>query len=154
IALAQQPAEGRIELDQHQTRRIDALRHQRLGDRAGARAELDDRSRHARVHIGRHLARQHAARRRHRADRQRLLDPAAEEPELVVDADALALLEAPEVQLELLLLGVEALAEALAMRIETLFDALTMSGDLAFDLAPQRAVLQLEQAKLPLNLPF
>src|SRR5262249_4567558 len=126
----------------------------RLGDRAGARAELDDRSRHARVHVSRHLARQHTARRCDRADRERFLDPSAEETELVVDADALPLLEATDVQLELLLLGVEALAETLTMRIEALFDALAVSGDLAFDLAPECAVLQLEQTDLPLNLPF
>ena len=38
IAFAQQLAEGRIELDQHQPRRIDPLRDQRVGDRPGAGA--------------------------------------------------------------------------------------------------------------------
>src|SRR5262249_18724029 len=140
--------------DQHESRWINTLRHQRIGNRTGARAELDDRSWHIRIDVGRHLARQHAARRRHRADRQRLLDPGAEEAELVIDADAFPLLESPDGQVELLLLGVEALAETLAVGIEALFDALAVRGDLAFELAPKRAVLQLEQTDLPLNLPF
>ena len=82
-ALAQQPAEVRIELDQREPRGIDAALDQRFGDRPGAGAELDDRPGGLGIDVVRHDPRQRLARRRHRADGQRLLDPGAQETEFV-----------------------------------------------------------------------
>jgi hypothetical protein len=159
ITAAQQPAEGRIELDQHQTRRIDALRHQRFGDRAGARPELDDRPGTRRIDVARHRARQRLARGRDRAGGQRLLHPGADEADFVVEADALLLFEAAEAGLELLLVGVELRLEAAAMILELLLDLALERALLALenldvppDLAPKRARLQLEDALLLFEL--
>jgi hypothetical protein len=85
IARAQQAAEILVELDQHQPRWVDAVLHQRFGDRPGAGTKLDDRTARRRIDIARHGARQRLARRHHRAHRQRLLDQRTDELHLVVE---------------------------------------------------------------------
>src|SRR4051794_36662582 len=143
IARTQQPAEGRIELDENEPRRIGALRHQRLGDRAGAWTKLDDRTRPARIDIRRHGARERAARRRHRAERQRFLDPGADETDFVVEPDAVLLLEATDLDAELALLHLEALLELAPVALELLLD-----------LFLERTLLLLEDLDVPLDLPL
>ncbi len=149
-ARLQQPAEGRIEFDQHQPRRIDALLDDCLGHRTGARTELDDRARHVRIEVGRHGAGERLAGRRHGAERQRLLDPGADEADLVVEAEDLLLLEAPEVGLELLLLQLDLLLDPLALE----FELLLLVFELLLDLALERALLELEEPDLLSDLAF
>ncbi len=78
-------------LNSTSTRRLrsHATGHQRLGDRAGAWPELNHGARCVDIHIAGHGPRQHPAGRRYRSDRQRLLQPGANEPHLVVEAKAL-----------------------------------------------------------------
>src|SRR5262249_55604170 len=161
IALARREAEGGIEVHQHQPRGGDALRDQRLGDRAGAGTELDDRTRHGRIDIARHGAGERAAGGRHRPGGQRLLDPAADEAHLVVEADAVLLLEAPDLNLELLLMRFEFLLEPLPMRLKLPLDPLLNRAfllleqlDVKPDSSFQLALLQLEQPLLLLEFPF
>src|ERR1041385_2455097 len=73
---------------------------QRLGDRPGAGAKLDHGAGRIGIDILRHGAGKRLARRRDRADRQRLLDPRADEADLVVEADAFLLLEAAQLRLD------------------------------------------------------
>src|SRR6516162_1521137 len=155
IARAQQAAENRIELDQHQARWIDSLREQRLGDRPGAGAKLDYRTRPARIDIRRHGARERAARRSHGAGRQRLLDPAADEAHFVVETNAVLLLEAADARLDLLFLRVELLLELFYVRLELMFDlfferalALLEQLDVLLDRSFERALSQFEEALL------
>ena len=89
IARAQQPAEHRIEFDQHQARRIDAAIDQRFGDGAGARSELDHGPRNIDIDMARHGAGEKASRRRDRAGRQWLVQPGADESDFVVETKAL-----------------------------------------------------------------
>src|SRR5262245_56065344 len=143
VARAQEPAEDRIELDQHESRRVNPLRDQRLGDRPGAGAKLDDRTRPARIDIGRHGARQRPARRGYGAGRQRLLDPGADEAHLVVEANAVLLLEAADARLDLLFL-----------RVELLLELLFVGFELKFDLSFERALALLEQLNVLLDRSF
>src|SRR5262249_33734263 len=142
-ARAQQAAEGRIELDQHQPRRCDALRQQRLGDGPRPGAELDDRPGPGRIDIARHSAGERPARRRHGAERQRLLDPGADEADFVVEADAVLLFEAADAGLDLLLLALQPLLESSAMVLELLLE-----------LALECVLLLLEQMNVPVDLPL
>ena len=102
IARTQDSAERRIEFDQHEPRRRDSGLDQRLRNRPGPGAELDDRPVAIRIDIARHGARKHFARRRHRADGQRPLDPGADEAHLVVEPDAALALELPDLLVDLL----------------------------------------------------
>src|SRR6516165_6302748 len=156
IARTQQAAEDRIELDQHQARRIDALREQCLGDRPGAGAKLDDRPRPARIDIGSHGARERAARRSYGAGRQRLFDPGAEEAHVVVETNAVLLLEAADARLDLLFLRVELLLELFYVRLELMFDlfferalALLEYLNVLLDRSFERALSQFKKALLP-----
>ena len=135
IARAQNPAEGRIELEQHQPRRRDAGGDQRFGHRTGPRPELDHRSLAVRIDIARHGAGEHLARRLHRADRQRPLDPRADEMHLVVETDA---------------------ALALELRIRFAMPSRVRSNARIWraDLAPDHGLPELEEANLPLDLLF
>ena len=89
IAHPQQPAEGRIELDQHQAGGVDALLDQRRRHRAGSGPEFDDVAVQAGIHEFRHGAGERLARRHHGAGGQRLLHPGAEKVHLVVETQAL-----------------------------------------------------------------
>ena len=75
IAIAQQRAEARIVFDENELRRIDAALDQRVGDRAGAGAELDDGAGRVRIDELRHRPREHFARGHNGAHVQRLFDP-------------------------------------------------------------------------------
>src|SRR5215217_298282 len=81
----QEFAEISVVLDEHEPVLRDAAADEgvRHGPRAGA--ELDDRSRHARVDEGRHGPREHAARRSDGAGEQRTFQPRTEEPALVLE---------------------------------------------------------------------
>ena len=85
IARAQQAAEHRVELDEDQTGRIDAVLDQRLGHRPRARTKLDDGAVGLEVDLSRHGAREELAGRHHGAGRQRLLEPGSDELDFVVD---------------------------------------------------------------------
>src|SRR5712671_4370615 len=154
IALAQQTAEGRVELDQHEASRINPARHQRLGHWPSAGSELDDRTIRMRIHVIRHGAGERLAGRRHRAHRQRLLDPGAEETKLVVDANPVLQLEATDVGFESFLLRIELLLNAQLVSVELLADALLLRRELAFELAAKRTVPQLKKPDLPFDLAF
>src|SRR5262245_21876295 len=111
---------------------------QGLGDGAGTGPELDDRPHRIRIDILRHGARQRLARRCNRADRERLLDPGADEADFVVEADTFLLLEAAELRLDIapdLLLDaaerlLDLLFEVLFKELHALFDVL---ADLLLD---------------------
>jgi hypothetical protein len=103
IARAQETAERRIEFDQHEPRRIDAVFDQRFGDGPGAGTQFDHGTFALRIDIARHGARQHAARRRDRAGRERLLDPRTNEAHLVVEANPVALFEEADLPFDFLL---------------------------------------------------
>src|SRR5262249_58503141 len=141
IARAQQAEEGRVERDQHEPRRHDALLEQCLGDRPRAGAELDDRAGSGRINIARHGAGERPAGRRHRTERQRLLDPGADEPDFVVEADAVLLFEATDPGLDLLFLRLEPLLESPAVILELLLE-----------LALERALLLLPQLNVAVGL--
>src|SRR5262249_20227909 len=143
IARAQQPAEGWVEFDQHEPRRIDPLAEQRLGHRPGAGTKLDDRARPACIDIGRHGARERPPRRRHRAGGQRLLNPRSDEAHFVVEANSILLFEATNACFDFLLLRVELLLEFLLVSLELLLD---FSFECTLPL--------LEQLNLPLDPPF
>src|SRR5262249_34493414 len=156
-ARLQQPAEGRIELDQHQPRRIDPLRHQRLGHWPSAGPQLDDRPGHIRIDIARHGTRQRLARGRDRARGQRLLDPGAEEADVVELRAVLLRLEAADLGAELLLLLLDLLLETLDVRLEPLLERVLLlleDRDLAINMAAELALLQDEQAALLFDFPL
>src|SRR3954470_8759540 len=99
-----------------------------------------------------------ATRRRHRAERQRLLDPGADEADFVVEPDAVLLLEAADLNPELALLHLEPLLELAAVTLELLLDLLLERTlllleelDVALDLPLQLNLLDLEQALLLLE---
>src|SRR5262249_43216131 len=128
IARAQQAAEGRIELNQHKARRIDPLCEQRLRYRPRAGAKLDDGTRPVGIDIGRHGTSKHPAGWRHSAGGQRLPDPGANEAHLVVETNAVLLLEVTNARFDLLFLCVELLLEFPFVILELLLD-------LSFELA-------------------
>src|SRR5207253_9790866 len=128
------------------------LRHHGVGDRPGARAELDDRPGDCRIDVARHGARERLARRGHRADRERLLDPGAEKPDLIVEADAVPLFEAADLAFKLLSLRLELLFESSSMGLELQFELRLVGLDLLFDLSFEPTPFELEQADLPLDL--
>src|SRR5262249_46469115 len=112
---------------------VDTLRHQGLGDRSGAGTKLDDRTGHARIDVARHDPGERPARRRHRAHRQRLLEPGADEADLVVEADAAPFLEAADADFNFF-----------ALRLEFLFELPALLFQLVLDLALERVLLPLE----------
>jgi len=153
----QQTAERRIELDQHEARGIDALRHQRLGHWPSAGPKLDDGAGHVRVDIARHGAGERLARGRNRARGQRALDPGAEEAHVVELRAVLLQLEAADVRAELLLLRLDLLLEALDVALELLLDCIALlleNLDLAVDLAAELAPFEDEEAALLLEFPL
>ena len=94
-----------------------------------------------------------------RAGRQRLFDPSPDEADLVVEANAVPLLETANVDLELLLVGLEPLLEPAPVTLELLLEPAFERAFLAFedlemplDLAAQSVRLQLEEALLFSNL--
>src|SRR5262249_18021353 len=97
IARAQNPAKSRVELDEHESRRMDARLDQGGGDRPRPRAALHHRPIAVRVDKAGHRAREHLAGRRYSADAQRALDPRADEAHFVIEADAALALELPDV---------------------------------------------------------
>src|SRR5204862_2039733 len=99
-ALAQELAERRVELDQHEPRRRDAMLDQRLGNRPRAGTKLDHRPFAIRIDVLCHGAGEGLARRCDGADRKRLLDPRTDEADLIVEADAVLLLEAAKMRLD------------------------------------------------------
>jgi hypothetical protein len=119
------------------------LRQQRLGDRPRPGAELDDRPGPGRIDIACHGAGERPAGRRHGAERQRLLDPGADETDFVVEADAVLLFEATDLRLDLLFLGLEPLLEFPAVVLELLLE-----------LALERALLLLEQLNVAADSPL
>ena len=113
------------------------------------------------IEIGRHGTGERLAGRRHGADRQGLLHPGADEPDLVVEPEDLLLLEAPDLDLDLLLLRLEGLFELLLMRFELLFDPALQralfqfeQSDLLFDLALKHTLLELEKPDVLFKLLF
>src|SRR4029077_1529432 len=138
-ARTQDAAEARVELDENEPRGPAPRRHQRFSHRAGARPELDHRSVAVRIDIARHGARQNFSRRRHRADRQRPLDPGTDEAHLVIDPNAALALELPDLLFDLL-------ADAAALLFE--------HADLAFDLALDDDLPDLQKPELALNPSF
>ena len=122
---------------QHEPRRSDAGLDQSFGDRPGPRSELDHRPVAVRIDIARHGARKHFARRRHRADGQRPLDPGADEAHLVIEPNAALALELPDLVFDLL-------ADIVALLLE--------QPDVASDVALDNGLLQLEKPQLPLDL--
>src|SRR5262249_11147308 len=89
ITRAQQTAKRGIEFDKNQPRGVNAMTNKRLGDRTRAWTEFNDRAVRLRIDATRHRARQYPARRHDRNGRQRLLNPRANEPNLVVKTQAL-----------------------------------------------------------------
>ena len=94
IAIAQQRTETGIVFDENELRRIDAALDQRVGDRAGPRAELDDGSRCIRIDKLRHSPRKQLARGHDGPHVQRLFNPRAKKANLIVEARRLLFLDA------------------------------------------------------------
>ena len=108
---------------------------QRLGDGAGAGAELDDGPGPIGIDVLRHRAGERLARRRHRADRERLLDPGADEADFVVEPDAVLPLEAAKVRLDVAAdLLLDAAERQFHLLLEMLFDQLHPLFDVLADL--------------------
>jgi len=76
-------AEAGVEFHEEKPPWRDAARQKRLRDRAGARAQLDNGSRFARIDVTRHHARQKAPRWGDRAGNCWIVEPRSEEARLV-----------------------------------------------------------------------
>src|SRR5262249_41810477 len=93
-----------------------------------------------RIDITRHGAREHLARRCHRPNGQRPLDPGADEAHLVVNPNAALALELPDLIFDFLF---DFLADIVAPLLE--------QPDVPPDVALDDSLLQLEEPQLPLD---
>src|SRR5208282_1652823 len=139
VTRAQNPAERRIELDEHEAGRVDAGIDQRLGYRPSTRSQFDHRPGAVRVDIPRHGPRQNLAGGRYGANRQRPFEPGADEAHLIVEPN-------PLLQLELMYLLLDSLTDVFALLLE--------QSELALDLAFDDMLPGLQEADLPLDLLF
>jgi len=89
-----------------------------------------------RIDIASHGAREHLARRRHRADAERPLDPGADEAHLVVEPDTAFALELPDLIFDFF-------ADIVAATLK--------QPDVPSDVALDDSLLQLEEPQLPLD---